>query len=1021
MIKHLLSRLILLFAIVSFGFTNAFSQTGIIKGIVSELKTGETLPGANVYIENTTIGISTDINGYYELTDVPIGKVRLSVSFIGYTKQTRSVSILEGELRTVNFELSEDKMMLDELVVIGYGSKRKRDITSSISKIKSQEIENIPTTSFATSLQGLAPGVQVTQDNGMAGGGTTIRIRGTSSLLASSEPLYVVDGVPIFTGSYTDRNGFPDKTDVLSQISPDDIESIEILKDASAAAIYGARSANGVILITTKKGKEGKTKFNVSYYAGIQDVTNKLSVLDGPTYLEMTQEAFWNSVHTEEGSPLYDPELSHEDAMNNYWSKLPFGITKEIAENTNTNWIDKALRQGFIQNASLSASGGTSKTTYFLGGSYLGQNGILKGDDFYRFNTNLSLTQKVGKIFKFGANIIFTYSKQNRIPTGWAGGLGTAQSRSLPIMPVYDSTGNFFAPKTSGKSNIVAERTNLDYTAYKNYIIGNVWGELQIFPCLKLRSEFGINNLYQRESKYEGTIIYEDATATDRRVNVESWSVTNMLTWDKSFNDIHNLSALIGIQAQSNSQYDNSFTGTQFPSPELRNPNSASKQSGSSYETGYGFLSYFGRFGYNFKGKYLIDFSIRRDGSSRFGKDHRWGWFPAGSAGWILTDESFMENIPVLSFFKLRVSYGITGNAEIGNFSYLGTYYPTKYDKLPAIGVGNIANPKLHWEQSNQFDAGFDFGLWEGRVSGGFDYYFKKTSDMLLNVNVPQTSGSSSVTKNVGKMDNKGFELFINSNNLIGEFKWTTDINLGRNKNEIIDIQGQILSGENFGNNFAQEGHPIGAWRLVEFAGIDPETGKPLFINQETGEKTLEWDFKRDAVVVGNPYPDIYGGINNTFHYKGFDFNFLVTFALGQDVYRDDGKFFEGGKIGSNWNQMSIILERWQKPGDVASIPKLIWEDTYSTYNTTQYLNDASYWRFKVITLGYTFPKNITDKLHIDKLRIYIQGTNLITITDYPGWDPEVNRDYSGNITQGVTYLSPPQAKTYQIGINLQF
>ncbi len=1005
------------------------AQNATVKGTIYDQKTGDILPGANIIIKGSTTGTASDVMGTYKF-EVPAGQVTLVASFLGFASKEKSLTLTKGQTLTVDFTLGEDMMMLDETVVVGYGTKRKRDITSSISKVKAEEMANIPVPTFETALQGRAPGVQITQDNGMTSGAVTVRIRGTSSLKASSQPLYVVDGVPIISGSYTTSNGFPDQTNVLSLINPNDIESIEILKDASAAAIYGARSTNGVVLITTKKGKEGKPKINVNYYTGISDVTHRMEILDGPEYLDIAKEAWYNS-YLYSDKPTYK---TIDEAEKAFYQQLPFGIydanktyeeNKAIIDTTNTDWVGQSLRKGSIQSISLSASGGTKALSYFVGGTFDDKKGILKGDALKRATGRINVSYRGSEKLSFGGNLSFTKSFLNRIPTSWAGGQGTAQSRSLPIMPVYDSAGNFFAAKTSGKSNIVAERVNLDYLADIASVLGNVYAEYKIIDGLSFKSDFGLNNIYQREYKYEGTILYEDAAATERRVFIETYNFKNSLNYSKSFSDVHDFSALLAMDLNTSNQKDVEFWGNQFPSPDLKNPNSAAKQGGSAWETGYAFLSYIGRMTYGFKGKYLASLSVRRDGASRFGPGQRFGWFPAASVGWIISDEDFWKAVPYMTFFKIRGSFGATGNSEIGNHRYLGTYYITKYNGLSGIGVGNIANPDLHWEKTNQADVGVDFGLWEGRISGAFDWYYKRTTDMLLDVNVPQTSGVSNVIKNVGELENKGLEFYMRSYNTKGKLSWITEINLGRNVNNIINIEKQIISGldlgGNYGNNFAQEGHPIGAWRLVEFAGVDPQTGAPLFINQETGEKTTEFNYDRDAVVVGNPYPDLYGGINNIISWKGFDFSFLFSFAVGQDVYRDDGKFLEAGKIGSSWNQMATVLDRWQQPGDNASIPKLIWEDKYSTYNSTQFLDDASYGRLKNVSLGYTLPNSLTKKMSVATARVYFTGTNILTFTKYPGWDPEVNRDSSGNVTQGVTYLSPPQAKTFTFGVSLDF
>jgi TonB-linked SusC/RagA family outer membrane protein len=1073
MIVKLLRKMFMPVCLFLLGTVSAIGQTGSIQGVVTDKTTKETLPGANVYIEGTTLGISTDLDGRYKLEDLKPGPVTLTVSFIGYKKSSAQVTVLAGQTVTHDFAIETDQMMLNELVVVGYGTQRKMDITSSISSVKVQEITDIPVPTFETALQGRAPGVQVTQDNGTASAPVTVRVRGTSSIYSSSQPLYVIDGVPVITGSFTSTSGYPDKSNVLSLINPNDIQSIEVLKDASAAAIYGSRSANGVVLITTKQGKAGKTKFNVGYYYGLQDVTHKLEVLDGPEYLQYTKEA-WTNSYIRAVKHGIQANIDKFDTANNYakyWNNL--AVPKETAQKTNTDWIDQTIRTGKVQSAYLNATGGTEKTRFFIGGGYDKTNGILVNNDFERINARVKVDNNAFDWLSVGMNIGVTYGTYVQVPTGWAGGLGTAQSRSLPIVPVYDTLGGpyytlpynpegFYNPR--GGTNVVAYLHSQEYKAYQAYLLGGAYADIKFTKNLSFRTEFGLNDFFQRETMYESTLTREDAHGEDRRVQAEKYDITHLLNYSKVFNDVHNLGVMLGMSVESYSQYTVGAWGEDFPSPELKNPNSGTRRDGYGDQTGYGFLSYFGRVNYAYKEKYQITASVRRDGSSRFGPDRRYGTFPAVSVGWIISQEKFWK-VPVLTYLKLRASYGNTGNAEIGNFRYIGLWGTRQYNGEGGIGPDNIGNPDLHWEESSQFDVGIDYGLLEGRISGGLDYYYKYTYDMLLQKNIPQTTGMSNVLQNVGKMQNQGFEFFITSNNLVREFKWTTDINLSTNANKILDIEGQIISGPDaggtYGNNIAVEGHPIGAWQLVEYYGVQPEDGSytitnsyyiegnedpskfdptdistyqygpqkfevsaeggdPLFINQY-GEITPIWDFDKDAGIFGNPYPTIYGGVNNTLSYKGFELSFMFTFSIGNDVYRDDGKFFEGGNLGSNWNQMSIIKDRWQQPGDITDQPILLWDSQLSTYNITRYLDDASYLRLKTITLGYSFPASITSKLKLDKLRLYIMGTNILTFTSYPGWDPEVNRDNSANVTQGVTYLSPPQAKTVTFGIDLGF
>jgi len=1021
--KILRLQFFFLLCFICLGWSTAYGQLGTVTGTVTDKQTGEKLPGANVFIEGTTIGASTDADGKYTLK-VPVGKQVIICSYTGYVRISVILDIQSSQTITQNFSIAEDNLQLDEIVVVGYGTKRKRDITSSISSVKAQEIEAIPVENFGKALQGRTPGVQITSDNGLPGGGVTVRIRGTSSLTASSEPLYVVDGVPTTSGSYLNSSGFPDKSNVLSQIDPNDIESIEFLKDAAAAAIYGARSTNGVILITTKKGRLGegkmKTQISANYYFGFTTVTNKLKVLDGPTYLALTKEAWFNSkMGTEE----------------EYYKQLPYGIynpsltyeqNRQIIDNTSVDWINECLRTGTLQSASLSATGGSARTQFFLGGSYYGENGFLKDNSFQRVNGRFNFSHNATDWLTFGLNASISKTISKRQPTGWAGGIGTGQSRSIPIMPVYTPDGGYFAPKTSNLTNVVAVRDDLSTSASTFAVLANVYAEAHLTKWLSIREDFGIDNFYLKDYKYEGTITHEQAVATDRRVQVENYTNVISLNFNKTWKK-HDVTAFLGYQVQNSQQNDVSLTGTDEPSSSLQQPNSASIITGSNWVTSYGFMSIIGRATYAYNNKYYATISLRRDASSRFGPGKKWGWFPAASVGWTLTEEKFVPDKvkKVLTYFKIRASLGQTGNSEIGDFSYVGLYQSSSYNGIPGIKIDRVGNPDLHWETTTQADIGFDFAFWSGRLNGGFDYYYKWTKEMLVAVNVPQTSGTSSIVKNVGRMDNKGIEIFINSNNLVGKFKWQTEFNINHNLNNVVDIAGQILAGENYGNNFAQEGHPIGAWRLVEYYGVDPQTGKELFVLADGS--IGPWDdadpnfFKNNAKVVGNPYPTWFGGLNNIFSWKGIDASIFFTYQWGNNVYRDDGKFFEGGQIGSNWNQMATIEDHWEKPGDIATTPQLLWKNTYSTYNSTRYLDDGSFLRLKTVTIGYTLPANWTQAIKVSSIRVYIMAQNLWTLTKYQGWDPEVNRDGSGNITSGTTYLSPPQGKTLTVGINVNF
>ncbi|MFO7668241.1 MAG: TonB-dependent receptor [Bacteroidales bacterium] len=1029
-----MKRQLLSFCLVVMGallWGTVFGQTGIVQGRVSD-SNGEPLIGATVMVRGTTLGTITDVNGQFTLASVQPGTVVMEASYIGFGKQAITLQVTGDETSSADFVLSEDIEQLEELVVIGYGTKRKRDITSSISTVKSEDLANTTQSSFQGALQGRAAGVQITASNGLPGSAMTVRIRGTSSIKSSSEPLYVVDGVPVITGNFA--NGWADGTNTLSALSPSDIESIEVLKDASAAAIYGSRSANGVILITTKSGQSGATKFNAGYWVGINEITNIPDMLSGQEYLEYGKIAWANSGN---------------DTDNDYqafYDNLPYGITREIAENTNTDWIDEMSRTGIVHQFNLSASGGDVKNTFYIGGAYRDEEGVLIGNDYKKLSAKINYEHKASDKFLIGTKNTLVYELNRRVPTGWAGGLGTAQSRSLPIMPVRDSAGNFFAPRSG--VNPVAYDADLDYGMNIYTLISTVYAQINFTRWLSFRSEVAANIYDQRENRYVGTITQEKAYSMDRRVMLTNINTNNYLNFDKSFNDVHFINATLGMSVESRSQYESLFQASDFPNPGLTNPTSGSVQSGSGYETGHGFLSYFGRAGYNYNDRYYATFSLRRDGSSRFGENYQYGWFPSGSVGWTISEESFLKGNPALTYLKLRGSYGVTGNAEIGDFEYMGLWRAVSYYGIPGLEISKVENPDLRWERTTQLDAGIDFQLWNGRISGGFDYYYKQTSDLILNRPINQTSGQSSITANVGDMDNKGIELFFTSHNLpsSSQLKWITDLTFGRNVNMVTNTDDNQLAGENYGNNVVAEGYPIGTWELVEYAGIAREdqtvevtdwidfndqdlgtttklidimAGEEIFYNY-WGEITNEFDFDRDAKFVGNPYPKFFGGLNNTLEWKGFDFNIFFTFSVGMQVYRDDGKFLDGGFDG-NWNQDALIKDAWSETNPDGSSHKLFWQPENRNYNSTRYLDEASYLRLKNLTLGYTLPGSLTNRFFVKRLRIYMGGTNLWTLTNYTGWDPEVNRDGSGNVTQGVTYLSPPQVRTVNFGIELDF
>ena len=1009
--------------------------TGVVRDEFEEPMIGVTI----IIKDNPNIGTTTDYDGRFTL-DVPDMDQVLVYSYIGY--QTKELP-LGNELEVV-VQLIPDLQTLDEVVIVGFGTQKKRFTTGAISKVNSEELENLTQTTVESSLQGKIAGVQVTTSDAMAGSPVTIRIRGTSSIVASSEPLYVVDGVPVVTGNFSHNNASSWRlatahdSNALSQLNPSDIESIEVLKDASAAAIYGSRGANGVVLITTKRGKQGKTKFDVGIQTGFSKETNRIEMLSGSDYILLAKEAWANSDADAQldDNPRNDSRFDTSNDFAKFWQAvLPLGLTKEMAQQTSTDWIDLALQEGHFKEANIAASGGNAKTTFYIGGTYRDEQGIFVGNNFERYNARVNLDHKPTDNLSLGARMAYTVTDNDIIPISWAGGLGTAQSQSLPFWPIFNEDGTYFNAQSG--NNVAAELANTDFNQKGTSILGNVFAQLNFLNTFSLRSEFGINNIYKKERYYRSAIIEPNALATSVLSESINWNINNTLSYSNTFGR-HALDVLVGMNATKNDFFTNIINGEQFPNPALTNPENAAIQTASIATTQFAFLSYLGRLNYRFDEKYLLGASIRRDGSSRFGRGNRWGVFPAISLGWIISDEGFLADNSTLTFLKLRASYGETGNAEIGNFEYFGAFASNNYVDKPGIVVQEIDNDNLGWEANKQYDIGLDFGLWDGRIEGGLDFYLKETTDLLTEIDVSALSGVERVTSNIGSLENRGFDFSITTHNLTGQFKWVTNFNVGYNTNEITDLGGRdLIPGQGFGLGAVGKGFPVGARFTVPFVGIaasdmtttvtDPETnatkeilirgGDEIFLNQ-FGEQTNIYD-PNDQIFIGNPNPVWSGGLTNSFSFKEFDLSFLFTFATGHDLSNDEQRFQFNG-FGYGWNMWSSALNRWQNQGDVTDMQRVTWAPPRNN-TSSRVFYDASYARLKDVTIGYNLPNRVLQRLKLGSLRVFAKGTNVATFTSYPGWDPEYNRDGAGNVGQGKSWLPSPQAKSVSFGLNVSF
>ena len=974
------------------------AQTSISGTVLDD--NGEPVPGANIRAKGySDIGTISDLNGAYTLS-VPAEATTLVFSFVGM--QTQEIEI--GGQTTINVSLQNEDVGIDEVVVVGYGSQIRADMTGSIIKVDGKEINEMPVPTFEGALQGKTSGVYIASTSGKLGEGMKVQIRGASSISADNQPLYVVDGMVVTSQSQTTGNNSP--TNPMADINPNDIESITILKDAAGAAIYGSRASNGVIIITTKQGKQGKTKIDVGYQYGISEPANKMEFMDGPQYYQFFHDVFETSYGPGNGDAAGDNLVS--------------GFT----DGNNSNWQDEAFQKGGIQQLNFSASGGDEKTQFFVGLTYNEQKGILLGNSLDRFSGRVNVSHKAYDRFKVGMNLGISNSAGHRVSNDNAFAT-PLQMIALPnVQPTHDPTTGELNTNTIYYNGLIENRDSQDNTGvFRN--IGNVYGELDIYDDLKFKTTYGLDLLNQREDTYNGRLTQDGAPegrALSRAVQVIRTSFENYFTYNKDLvNDI-NLSAVLGMAYEKSNTLITSTQAKGFPSDDFKTIASASEAiTFFSSETNFSYISYFLRANANFMHRYIVGASARVDGSSRFGENSRYGVFPSASFGWIVTNESFMAQSDILSFLKFRSSYGLTGNSEIGNFPWMGLYQGSPYGAIPGVRPAQIASLDLRWETTAQFNFGLDFALFNNRISAEMDYYIKKTSDLLLSKPLPATSGFVSYVKNIGKLENKGFEFVLNTQNIVGDFNWSTSINMSLNRNEITDLDGEPI---NSGYNRVEEGKEVAFFYLRKYAGVDRDNGDALYyINSESDATTNDYN-EAEKQYVGSPNPDFTGGISNTLSYAGFDLSFLFQFVYGNEVYRNGGHW----QSSNGWNldnQTVDQLNAWKQPGDITDVPRADWDVNNGTRSSSRYLEDGSYMRLKSVSLGYNLPSSLIQRLKLRNVRVYVTGINLYTWAEYKGMDPEVSFQGTGrsqtaiNLQQGVDFYTTPQARTITFGINI--
>jgi TonB-dependent starch-binding outer membrane protein SusC len=1016
---------VLLFSVAAYG------QQQQITGTVRDVA-GNPLPGANVVIKGTTQGAITDVDGVYKLQAAP--NAVLSISFIGYN----TIDVDVNNRTQIDVTLEENAQTLKDVVVIGYGTKERKELTTAISSVSADEIKDMPVVSFDQALQGRAPGVQVVKNTGAPGGGVSIRIRGTGSFNGGQEPLYIVDGVAITntsTGSFTVQDPTRNPNELgagnyagneivngLAGVNIEDIESIDVLKDAASASIYGSRAANGVVIITTKRGREGKTRLNFNSYYGFQHMSNRYELLNAQQYVAMVNEA-----KIRQGQQIPFTEAPQHD----------------------TDWQDEIFQTAPMMNTNLSLSGGSKKTSYLMSLNYFKQDGIVinSGFDRYAFRTNLDhqLNDKV----KIGSSLTLSRSTNKRLRNaGGANQLDAFNNNSTygpsiiasalvanPALPVFDEEGAYSSDSLSIYANPVAQARTANLVSNTLLIIGNVFAEFEPIKNLKVRTSWSANIRDEFEN-FEFT--QQPGLPGNGRIQFNNysellWSSENFVTYEfKPLKDLK-LNLLGGFSLQEFDSRGANIDVTGVIGAGVNDIRAGTNVS--AYSSGGGFwgmTSYFARTSANFRDKYLFEATARVDGSSRFGPNRQYGFFPSASVAWQLSEEPFMKAQSVISDAKIRASWGVTGNDQIDPWGWRASAIQLngQYIGYKPIVPINIKNEDYSWERTIQTDIGINFGILNSRVQFIVDYYIKTSDQLFAYVPLPWTSGFDRALRNVGSIENRGFEFGVSGDVVrTRDFSWNASFNISFNRNKVINTftGGDIVSGNYGYASVARPGKEI-SFQLYQVEDIDPATGRFRIkdLDGSGGEPT-----GGDLTIVASPLPDHFGGFNNNFKYKNFDLNLFFQWSYGNYIINNTrGEIQNNGKpdlstIGPNLS--AEALGRWTGPESNATFPVIDYNNRSGWGLPLDYnLEDASYLRLKTVAIGYTLPRELVSKARIDNARVYVSSNNLLTFTRYSGYDPEVNANggmggLQSNIGAGYDNGTYPQARTIVFGINLNF
>lgn len=947
-----------------------------VSGTVIEAN-GDALIGASVIVKGTITGTSTDIDGTFKVS-VPDGYNELEISYTGFSTEVVDIT----GLSSIDVTLKEGQL-LDEVVVTGYGTQKRRDVSGAISKVEGEAVQGKAVAGIDGALQGQVSGLLLTSNSGQPGAGMSMRIRGNSSINAGNEPLYVIDGIPVTTGDFSEAYYGGIDNNVLADLNPSDIESVEVLKDAASASIYGSRASNGVVLITTKKGAAGKAKINFGYSRGTQTEINRWDMLSGEQYSELTGGT-WNGISSD------FMEAIHRDAP--------------------------------VSQYDISVSGGDLKTKYYLGGSFFDQEGTIINQSFDRISGRLNFEHNANDWLKLTAGVNISKSNTNIVNSDnniyGALSLAILQPQNVEIFN-EDGTYNFSGMFFENPVATAAEKVNL-LTSRRT--LANVGARFQIMDGLSFNSRVGLDIADFSERVYRPVTTSQGA-GLDGEALLNTTSATrtvyqNYFDYQTRFDNI-GLSILAGIDYEDFNRNNTSLAGNGFPSAEFEYLASAAEYTNASQDVTFTrLLSYYGRANVNIDDKYIITGTLRADGSSKFGANNRYGYFPSLSVGWKISNEDFLAESSNIDDLKLRVSYGLTGNqAGIGNFAARGLAQGgNNYEGAPGVAPNSLPNANLKWEETAEFNIGLDFGILGSRITGNVDYYVKNTNDLLLDRPLPPSSGFTSISQNIGKMKNSGIEFGLNARIIDKDVKWDVGVQFAANRNEVVEL----FDGQGFDAGFinrTDEGQPLSYFYHWKSLGVDPQTGD-LEFEDVNNDGTINGD---DYQFIGSPHPDFMGSVKTGVTYKGLYLDVFFNFVQGNEVVNYTRVFNEDG-LRRGFNNSTAVLDAWKEAGDVTNVFRQGGPNaSLNNQPSSHYVEDGSFVRLRNITLGYSLPSDILSKFGMSNLKVYISGENLATWTDYSGLDPEVNFDGTSNLTLGTDFLTQGLNRTLKFGIQGTF